>query len=69
MVYDIEGIPALLGAGLARGSEVAVRARGAAGERSFGAVVRIATPQEARYYEHGGILPYVLRRLLGAPGA
>ena len=24
------------------------------------------TPQEVRYYQHGGILPYVLRQLLGA---
>jgi len=23
-------------------------------------------PRKARYYEHGGILPYVLRKLLGA---
>jgi aconitate hydratase len=28
------------------------------------AVVRIDTPQEAHYYRHGGILPYVLRQLL-----
>ena len=26
--------------------------------------VRIDTPQEIRYYENGGILPYVLRQLL-----
>jgi aconitate hydratase len=25
--------------------------------------VRIDTPAEARYYRHGGILPYVLRSL------
>jgi aconitate hydratase len=30
----------------------------------FTATVRIDTPQEIRYYEHGGILPYVLRQLL-----
>jgi aconitate hydratase len=30
----------------------------------FQASVRIDTPQEIRYYEHGGILPYVLRQLL-----
>jgi aconitate hydratase len=28
--------------------------------------VRIDTPQEIRYYENGGILPYVLRQLLDA---
>jgi aconitate hydratase len=31
---------------------------------SFDAVVRIDTPAEAEYYRHGGILPYVLRRML-----
>ena len=67
--FDIEGIAALFRSGPARGAEVAVRARGDGGERSFRAVVRIDTPQESRYYEHGGILPYVLRRLVGTPGA
>ena len=32
--------------------------------KSFTAVCRIDTPQEALYYQHGGILPYVLRQLL-----
>ncbi len=31
---------------------------------TFKASVRIATPQEAEYYRHGGILHYVLRQLL-----
>ena len=30
----------------------------------FDAVVRIDTPGEADYYRHGGILQYVLRRML-----
>jgi aconitate hydratase len=33
------------------------------GTVSFVAVVRIDTPQEFAYFEHGGILHYVLRRL------
>jgi aconitate hydratase len=33
------------------------------GTRKFTATVRIDTPAEAAYYRHGGILPYVLRRL------
>jgi aconitate hydratase len=33
---------------------------------SFDAVVRIDTPKERDYYEHGGILHYVLRQLAGA---
>ena len=38
------------------------------GERSgdFEAVVRIDTPAEAAYFQHGGILQYVLRQLLAA---
>jgi aconitate hydratase len=65
--YDIAGLGALLSGGLARGSEVLVRAKDDSGAtREFRAVVRIDTPQEARYFSHGGILPYVLRRLLGS---
>jgi len=30
---------------------------------------RIDTPIEVDYYKHGGILPYVLRELMAAPGA
>jgi len=30
----------------------------------FNATVRIDTPQEIRYYQNGGILPYVLRQLI-----
>jgi aconitate hydratase len=31
----------------------------------FHATVRIDTPQEVLYYQHGGILQYVLRQLIG----
>jgi aconitate hydratase len=30
----------------------------------FEVKARIDTPQEAEYYRHGGILPYVLRQLM-----
>jgi aconitate hydratase len=40
--------------------EVSVRADGA----EFRATVRLDTPREREYLRHGGILPYVLRRLL-----
>jgi aconitate hydratase A / 2-methylisocitrate dehydratase len=33
--------------------------------KSFDALVRIDTPGEADYYRHGGILQYVLRKMLG----
>lgn len=41
--------------------EVTVRADG----KEFRARVRLDTPREREYLQHGGILPYVLRRLLG----
>ncbi len=64
-VYDLEGLSPLLESGLAGGREINVKARGADGkEHAFRAVVRIDTPQEVRYYQHGGILQYVLRQLL-----
>ena len=40
--------------------EVTVRA----GETEFRATVRLETPREREYLRHGGILPFVLRRLL-----
>jgi aconitate hydratase len=45
-----------------RAKEVTVRA----GDSEFKARVRIDTPKEVEYYQHGGILPYVLRSLLPA---
>jgi aconitate hydratase len=41
---------------------VATRADGQA--KSFAALLRLDTPQEARCYKNGGILPYVVRQLL-----
>jgi aconitate hydratase len=64
-IYDLEGLPKLLESGLSGGREIAVKAKRADGsERVFQAMVRIDTPQEVRYYQHGGILQYVLRQLL-----
>jgi aconitate hydratase len=61
---DIQGLATRFAAGTPTGGEVRVRAikeDGAVIE--FQARVRIDTPEEANYYEHGGILHYVLRRL------
>ena len=33
-------------------------------DRSFTAVARIDTPEEVEYFRHGGILPFVLRKML-----
>ena len=38
--------------------EVTVRA----GDKEFTARVRIDTPKEVQYFQHGGILPFVLRQ-------
>ena len=56
--FDIEGI-VTLNDGL---TPATVRVR--AGRVEFDAIVRIDTPAEAEYYRHGGIMQYVLRRLL-----
>ncbi len=42
--------------------EVTVRAD----DREFRAILRLDTPREREYVRHGGILPYVLRKLLAA---
>ena len=50
---------------LASGRDVTVKAKAADGSvKTFAATVRIDTPQEIRYYQHGGILPYVLRQMV-----
>ncbi len=52
----------VLGVENAEAREVTVRAD----EIEFRATVRLDTPREREYLRHGGILPYVLRRLLVA---
>jgi aconitate hydratase len=59
--YTIEG----LGEGLKPRQRLTVLARGKDGEKRFEALARIDTPEEMSYYRHGGILPYVLRQLVG----
>ncbi|MHC5011027.1 MAG: aconitate hydratase AcnA [Planctomycetota bacterium] len=64
--YDVSGIAS----GLAPGANVTVRATKADGTAvSFEARTRIDTATELDYYEHGGILQYVLRQLLRQGGA
>ncbi|ODQ85536.1 aconitate hydratase [Mycolicibacterium holsaticum] len=57
--FDITGVTALADA-----IPETVRVR--AGDVEFDAVLRIDTPGEADYYRHGGIMQYVLRRLLNS---
>jgi aconitate hydratase len=53
--YQVEGVSAAL--------EGTPRAKVRADGKSFDVMVRVDTPQEAEYFRHGGILPYVLRQL------
>jgi aconitate hydratase len=62
--YDFPGLKNLLNAKLAQGRTLRVRATAAdVTVKEFDTKVRIDTPQEIEYYEHGGILQYVLRQL------
>jgi aconitate hydratase len=60
--YEIKGIAD----GLRPRGTLTVRAVGEDGRAvQFDAVVRIDTPEELVAFRHGGILPYVLRQLVG----
>ena len=62
--YDFPGLTALLAAKFTGGNTLRVKATAADGAvKEFAATVRIDTPQEIEYYQHGGILQYVLRQL------
>ncbi len=57
---DING----LAEGITPRKKVTVRVSGTGGaQKSFSAVARIDTPEEVEYYRHGGILPFVLRKM------
>jgi aconitate hydratase len=59
-VFTIEGVSSLVPR-----KQIAVRAKSPDGkEQSFMAIVRVDTPEEVSYYQHGGILQYVLRQML-----
>ncbi len=60
--YELTGIAQ----GLTPGGLVTVRAHGEGGTLvEFQAIARIDTPEELVAFRHGGILPYVLRQLVG----
>jgi aconitate hydratase len=61
--FDVEGI----GEGLKPGKTLTVRATADDGTATtFTVTARVDTPDDVEYYRHGGLLPYVLRGLLGA---
>jgi len=63
-VYDFAGLTDLLKAKFKNGRTLKVKTKAADGSvKELNATVRIDTPQEIEYYEHGGILLYVLRQL------
>jgi aconitate hydratase len=63
-IYDFAGLSQLLASRFASGKTLPVVASAADGTvKQFTAKVRIDTPQEIEYFEHGGILQYVLRQL------
>jgi len=63
--FTVEGLLAGLTANFAGGKELKVHVVKPDGTTAiFPALCRIDTPQEVLYYQHGGILPYVLRQLL-----
>jgi aconitate hydratase len=63
--FDILDLAKTLSQPLKAGTHIKVRAKGPAGEKTFETLLRIDTPQEVQYYANDGILPYVLRQLVG----
>ncbi len=64
--FDIGGVKRALEGDFSPGMRVQVTAKAKDGKTTkFEALLRIDTPNEAEYYRHGGILQYVLRRLIG----
>ncbi len=59
-IFSVEGIAK----DLKPGSHLTVNVQSKSGEKKFAVFCRIDTPVELAYYQHGGILPYVLRQLL-----
>jgi aconitate hydratase len=51
-------------AGIAEAEDLPGKLTVKAGDQEFEVTVRIDTPKEQRYFQHGGILQYVLRELL-----
>jgi aconitate hydratase len=68
-LFDFPGLRSLLASRLESSRSLIVRATRPDGtEQNFNVRIRIDTPQEILYFEHGGILQYVLRQLAGREG-
>jgi aconitate hydratase len=57
--FDLVGLSDAVAGGFAGGKLLKMKA----GDKEFEVLVRIDTPQEVLYYQHGGILQFVLRQL------
>jgi aconitate hydratase len=69
-IFETVGLPQLLAGDLRGPRALTIRfVRGDGSQGELLAKVRIDTPQEAAYYQHGGILPFVLRQMLAAKAA
>ncbi|HXM97240.1 MAG TPA: aconitate hydratase AcnA [Candidatus Dormibacteraeota bacterium] len=59
-IFEIEGV-----ASLSARKELSVKAKADDGNvKTFTVITRVDTPEEVSYYQHGGILQYVLRQML-----
>jgi aconitate hydratase len=64
-LFDIAWLAGKIESSFAAGRQLTVGVRsGTETNRQFQVTARIDTPQEVAYYQHGGILQYVLRQLL-----
>ncbi len=65
-IFHITGLRQMLDAKFSSGKTLMIATENETGTtRDFPVTVRIDTPQEILYYQHGGILQYVLRQLAG----
>jgi aconitate hydratase len=65
-IFNLEGLSAAIASRFAEGRNLTIEATREDGSKTrFNVSIRIDTPQEILYYQHGGILQYVLRQLLG----
>jgi len=63
--FSFSGLEAMYAAGFKPGGQLDVTARADDGsEKNFRVNLRIDTPEESLYYQNGGILHYVLRKLV-----
>jgi aconitate hydratase len=66
-VFSISGLSKVIDGDFSPGARLSVSARSAGGkETKFEVLLRIDTPNEVQYFRHGGILQYVLRRLVAS---